>query len=125
MSMVHSRPPRKAPRSVALYWRHGGQSAEIYCDGRLLGSYGPNASASFSCALASNLEPNTAHSFRLGKDGPTIVEKNLVRGSKSRGVRRFGYRRHGLRRGRRGELGAAWAKSRIDRGDQQARWPIV
>lgn len=65
----------QGPGEIAVYWRHEGRPASIYCDGELVGVFPPNAERSFACATVRSLRPNTTYTFALAESGPAISER--------------------------------------------------
>lgn len=65
----------QGPDSVALYWRHNGQSAELFVDGRSLGVFPPNPTNSFANTTVDKLTPNKAYTFRCSLAKSDVVEK--------------------------------------------------
>ena len=65
----------QGPDTIALYWRHNGGAAQVFSNGRAVGTLQPTAGSTFSSLTISSLSPNTSYTFALGETGPAVTEK--------------------------------------------------
>jgi hypothetical protein len=63
------------PNCISLYWRHNGQPAQLYVDGRSVGVFSPDPSRAFATTSMTGLAPNTSYAFGCSAADSVIYEK--------------------------------------------------
>lgn len=65
----------EGPDRIDLYWRHNGQAAQLYLDGKSLGVFPADPSHAFARTSLTSLAPNTSYTFTRSESSATIIEK--------------------------------------------------
>lgn len=71
----------QSPDTIQLYWKQEGSSPVLICDGMACSEIlrQPDPVTGFASVTIGDLQPNTAHTFSLGAEGPSVSEKTWSR----------------------------------------------